>query len=58
MASEGRNEALVRRIEVVPLRRGWWVTRMAAGPARLPSHWGRMIGRRAAEGLMLGARGA
>ena len=58
MASEELIGALDRRIEIVPVRRGWWVTRAAPGSARIASHWERMIGRRPQEDLMLGGGGA
>ncbi len=50
--------ALEQRMDLVPLRRGWWVTRGIARRAPIAHLWGRMIGQLPKEGVMLGGEGA
>ncbi len=49
--------ALERGMELVPLRRGWWVAQVG-GRARVASPWGRMMRELPKEGVMLGGGGA
>jgi hypothetical protein len=50
--------ALEQRIELVPLRRGWWVTESVARRVGIAQPWGRMIGYQPKEGVMLAVEGA
>jgi hypothetical protein len=49
--------ALSRHIELVPLRRGWWLAQTVPSRVRIVHPWGRMIGQRSQEGLMIGGGG-
>jgi hypothetical protein len=49
--------ALEQQLDLVPLRRGWWVAQTVARRVRVAPSWGRMIGRLPGEGMMRGGGG-
>ncbi len=48
---------LERQMELVPLRRGWWVAQTVAGRVRGAHPWGRIIGQLPKEGVVIGRWG-
>lgn len=46
------------RVEIVPVRRGWWVAQTVPSRVRIVHPWGRMIAQRSQEGLVIGGGGA
>jgi hypothetical protein len=50
--------AFERRLELVPVRRGWWVTTQTVATRGHDTHpWGRIIGELPKEGVMHGGEG-